>query len=63
MGKNLYYVELHVMDFMDENVEISKTISYQNSFQLDLLDPFYHKKETARRRNFNNFRFGGVTFR
>ena len=51
------------MDFMDENVEISKTISYQNSFQLDLLDPFYHKKETARRRNFNNFRFGGVTFR
>ena len=50
------------MDFMDENVEISKTISYQNSYQLDLLNPFYHKKETNRKRNFNNFRFGGVKF-
>ena len=43
LGKNMHYIELHILGLMDDNIEIGMSKSFSRKDMVEVFDPFYQK--------------------
>lgn len=52
IGKNFVWVELHLINIINQNIEIGYSNEYIHGKKVELFSPFYFKKVEERKRRF-----------